>query len=67
MDQSAGDTRDEQRIGYLEFNGMINSLLGFFEHRVQFRRLRYGPRKAVEYEADQDETSGIDEFKVSNA
>ena len=52
MDQPAGDTRDEQCVWNLEFHSMINRLFRFFEHRVEFRSLRYGSGKTIKYKAE---------------
>ena len=53
VDKAAGNTRDEETVVDLEFDGVLEGLLGRSKHAVELLSLGYCPREAVEDEAVQ--------------
>jgi hypothetical protein len=51
VDQTAGDTRDEEGIVDLELDGVLQGLLGRFEHTVELLGLSDCAWESVEDEA----------------
>lgn len=51
MNETAGDTGDEQLVGNDEFDDGVELLLAGFEHGVKFLSLWDRARETVEYEA----------------
>lgn len=51
MDESTGNTGDEERVIDLEFDRVLEGLLLVRQHLVEPLGLRYRARKSVEYKA----------------
>jgi hypothetical protein len=51
VDETPGDTRDEELVGDGEFYDRVERLFPQREHRVEFLRLRYRARETVENKA----------------
>lgn len=51
VNETAGDTRNEELVGDDEFDNRIELLFARFQHGVEFLSLRGRARKTVKYEA----------------
>ncbi len=51
MDKAAGDSGNEQRVGNLELDRMVDLLLARLQHRVELGRLGHRSWKSVQDEA----------------
>ena len=51
MDQTTSDTRDQERVGDLELDSVVDRLLALVEHRVELLGLGHGTGEAVKDEA----------------
>ena len=67
MDEPARDARNEERVGDLELDGVVDRLLVFVEDGVELGRLGHGTGEAVEDEAAERGEAGASrgEFRGS--
>ena len=56
MDETAGNTRNEELVVNEELHDRVELLLALLEHRVEHRRLGHRAREAVENEPKSEQT-----------